>query len=57
MEGTISIWSLLLDACRIYGNLEVAKCAAEKSLIIDPHDGLVYVLYNFFTCMLQLIFN
>lgn len=43
LEATASIWSSLLGACRIHGNLEVAERVAERSLILDPHDGAVYV--------------
>lgn len=43
LEATAAIWSSLLGACRIHGNLEIAERAAERSLRIDPHDGAVYV--------------
>jgi pentatricopeptide repeat protein len=43
LEATASIWSSLLGACRIHGNLEIAERAAERTLRIDPHDGAVYV--------------
>lgn len=43
LEATASIWSSLLGACRIHGNLEVAERAAERSLSINPYDCAVYV--------------
>lgn len=43
VKPTSSIWSSLLVACRIHGNLDVAERAAERCLMIDPYDGAVYV--------------
>ncbi|KAG0627493.1 hypothetical protein M758_2G205300 [Ceratodon purpureus] len=43
LEATASIWSSLLGACRIHGNLEIAERAAERCLMMDPREGAVYV--------------
>lgn len=44
MEGDAIIWGCLLSACRIYGNTEMAKRAAEKVNELDPEETMGYVL-------------
>ena len=39
-------WRSLLAACRIHGNLELARKTAEHLLELDPSDDSAYVLYS-----------
>ncbi|KAJ0969457.1 hypothetical protein J5N97_022334 [Dioscorea zingiberensis] len=39
-----SIWGLLLEACRIHGDLVLAEEVAEKALELEPHSSLPYVV-------------
>jgi pentatricopeptide repeat protein len=43
IEATSGIWGTLLGACRIYGNVELAECAANHCLKLDPENAAVYV--------------
>eukprot|EP01018_Ginkgo_biloba_P022446 Gb_27176 [translate_table: standard] len=40
------IWRTLLGACRIHGNLELGKRAAECALELEPDDAATYVLLS-----------
>ncbi|KAK3010131.1 hypothetical protein RJ639_011788 [Escallonia herrerae] len=40
------VWRSLLAACRIHGNLELGRKAAEHLLKSDPSDDSAYVLYS-----------
>ncbi|PWA68022.1 hypothetical protein CTI12_AA313660 [Artemisia annua] len=40
------IWRSLLSACRVAGNLEMGKYAAEKAIQIDPNDSGSYILLS-----------
>ncbi|XP_057983005.1 pentatricopeptide repeat-containing protein At2g29760, chloroplastic-like [Malania oleifera] len=40
------IWRALLGACRIHGNVEVAKIAGQKLLETEPDHGAQYVLLS-----------
>jgi pentatricopeptide repeat protein len=40
------VWRSLLGACRVYGNLEKGKRAAEYLLALEPHDAATYVLLS-----------
>nr|XP_043626081.1 pentatricopeptide repeat-containing protein At4g39530 [Erigeron canadensis] len=40
------IWRSLLSACRVSGNLEMAKYAAEMAILNDPKDSGSYVLLS-----------
>ncbi|KGN44257.1 pentatricopeptide repeat-containing protein At2g42920, chloroplastic [Cucumis sativus] len=44
IEKDAIIWGCLLSACRIYGNTEMAKRAAEKVNELDPEETMGYVL-------------
>ncbi|KAM1449443.1 hypothetical protein ACFX14_008267 [Malus domestica] len=44
MEPTESAWGALLNACKIHGNVEMAKLSAERLLELDPEDSGIYVL-------------
>lgn len=40
------VWRALLSACRIYGDVELAKCAAENILKLEPCNSSVSVLLS-----------
>ncbi|KAL6959364.1 Pentatricopeptide repeat-containing protein [Sarracenia purpurea var. burkii] len=40
------VWRSLLSACRIAGNIELGKYAAEKAISVDPNDSGSYVLLS-----------
>eukprot|EP01018_Ginkgo_biloba_P019951 Gb_11581 [translate_table: standard] len=40
------VWRTLLSACRVHGNLEIGKRAAERILELEPHDTATYVLLS-----------
>ncbi|XP_073003561.1 pentatricopeptide repeat-containing protein At5g65570 [Typha latifolia] len=40
------LWRTLLSACKIHGNLEMAKKAARKLLELDPADDGTYILLS-----------
>eukprot|EP01018_Ginkgo_biloba_P026789 Gb_37516 [translate_table: standard] len=40
------VWQTFLGACRIYGNVEGAKRAAECVIELEPHDPSTYVLMS-----------
>lgn len=42
MGGDVYVWGGLLGGCRIHGNVEIAKEAAENVMKIKPDDGGVY---------------
>lgn len=44
MVPSESAWGALLNACRMHGNVELAKLSAQKVLELDPQDGGIYVL-------------
>ncbi|CBI33393.3 unnamed protein product, partial [Vitis vinifera] len=46
INANAGIWGALLGACRIHGNLELAKFAAEKLLEFEPHKTSNYVLLS-----------
>ncbi|KAF9598668.1 hypothetical protein IFM89_029918 [Coptis chinensis] len=33
------VWGALLNACKIYGNVELAECASKHLVELDPQDG------------------
>ena len=39
-----SAWGALLNACRMHGNVELAKLSAQKLFDLDPEDSGIYVL-------------
>ncbi|KAB5574403.1 hypothetical protein DKX38_001597 [Salix brachista] len=43
-EPSAAAWGALIHACRMHGNVEVAKIAAPRLLELDPEDSGVYVL-------------
>ncbi|XP_061978888.1 pentatricopeptide repeat-containing protein At2g22410, mitochondrial-like [Populus nigra] len=44
MEPSAAAWGALVHACRMHGNVEVAKIAAPRLLELDPEDSGIYVL-------------
>ncbi|XP_065859196.1 pentatricopeptide repeat-containing protein At2g22410, mitochondrial-like [Euphorbia lathyris] len=42
MEPSEAAWGALLNGCRMYGNVELAKHAAEKLMDLDPGDSGIY---------------
>ncbi|WCJ23834.1 Pentatricopeptide repeat (PPR) superfamily protein [Euphorbia peplus] len=42
MEPSKAVWGALLNGCRMYGNVEMAKYAAGKLIDLDPGDSGVY---------------
>ncbi|XP_057840840.2 putative pentatricopeptide repeat-containing protein At5g09950 [Cryptomeria japonica] len=40
------IWRTLLGACRVYGNMEIGKRAADCLLNLEPQDSATYVLLS-----------
>ncbi|KAF3441404.1 hypothetical protein FNV43_RR15318 [Rhamnella rubrinervis] len=42
MGGDVFVWGGLLGGCRIHGNVEIAKKAAENVMKVKPEDGGVY---------------
>ena len=44
MEPDKAVWGAVLNACRMHGNLELGKLAAEKLIELDPNDSGIYVL-------------
>ncbi|KAL0327740.1 UNVERIFIED_CONTAM: Pentatricopeptide repeat-containing protein, chloroplastic [Sesamum angustifolium] len=44
MEPHEAIWGALLNGCRMHGNVELGKFAAEKLIVLDPKDSGTYML-------------
>ncbi|XP_042490489.1 pentatricopeptide repeat-containing protein At2g22410, mitochondrial-like isoform X2 [Macadamia integrifolia] len=44
MEPDEAAWGALLNACRMHGNVELGKLAADKLLHLDPKDSGIYAL-------------
>ncbi|CAM0943085.1 unnamed protein product [Alopecurus aequalis] len=40
------VWRTLLGACRVHKNVELGKLAADKLLLLEPHDSATYVLLS-----------
>ncbi|KAH9532510.1 hypothetical protein CY35_18G001700 [Sphagnum magellanicum] len=45
-EPHVATWKALLSACRIHGNVEMAKCIAKRILEIEPKNAASYVLLS-----------
>eukprot|EP01018_Ginkgo_biloba_P012654 Gb_23605 [translate_table: standard] len=45
-EADAMIWRTLLGACRVHGNMELGKRAAECILELEPQDSAAYVLLS-----------
>ncbi|OAY80906.1 Pentatricopeptide repeat-containing protein [Ananas comosus] len=46
IEPAAVVWRSLLSACRVFGNIEIGKYAAEMALAADPTDSGPYVLLS-----------
>lgn len=46
VPSTDLVWRSLLAACKIHGNLEIGRKAAENLFKLDPSDDSAYVLYS-----------
>ncbi|KAH0649194.1 hypothetical protein KY290_033257 [Solanum tuberosum] len=44
VEPDKAVWGALLNGCRMHGDVELAKVAAEKLIELDPQDSGIYVL-------------
>ncbi|XP_041016698.1 pentatricopeptide repeat-containing protein At2g22410, mitochondrial-like isoform X2 [Juglans microcarpa x Juglans regia] len=44
MGASVAAWGALLNACRMHGNVELAKVSAYKLLELDPEDSGIYSL-------------
>eukprot|EP01018_Ginkgo_biloba_P000686 Gb_34816 [translate_table: standard] len=45
-EPNALVWRTLLGACRVHGNMELGKRAAESALNLEPEDAATYVLLS-----------
>ena len=46
LQPSGGVWRSLLGACRVYGNLDKGKNAAECLLELEPHDATTYVFLS-----------
>ncbi|KAL5221432.1 hypothetical protein ABZP36_026145 [Zizania latifolia] len=46
VEPNAVIWSTLLSACRVHADVELAKLAASKLLVLEPDNSSIYVLLS-----------
>eukprot|EP01018_Ginkgo_biloba_P017290 Gb_15235 [translate_table: standard] len=46
MEPGAVVWRTLLGACRIHGNMELGKYAAQRALELEPQDDASHVLLS-----------
>ncbi|KAG6704707.1 hypothetical protein I3842_07G145800 [Carya illinoinensis] len=50
MEPNSGVWGALLSACRIYGNIELGKEAAEQLIALEPSDPRNYIMLSNIYC-------
>uniref|UniRef100_A0ACD5VUA8 Uncharacterized protein n=1 Tax=Avena sativa TaxID=4498 RepID=A0ACD5VUA8_AVESA len=46
VEPNAVIWTTLLSACRVHADVELAKLAASKLLVMEPDNSSIYVLLS-----------
>lgn len=46
MEPNSGVWGALLGACRVYGNIELGKEAADRLFALDPSDSRNYIMLS-----------
>ncbi|KAK1666773.1 hypothetical protein QYE76_054932 [Lolium multiflorum] len=46
VEPNAVIWTTLLSACRVHGDVKLAKLAASKLLLMEPDNSSIYVLLS-----------
>lgn len=46
LEPNSGVWGALLGACRVYGNIDLGKEAAEKMIALDPLDPRNYIMLS-----------
>lgn len=46
IEADLSIWLSVLGACSTHGNLELAKLAFDRAVLMEPNQASVYVLMS-----------
>ncbi|TKW19087.1 hypothetical protein SEVIR_5G475000v4 [Setaria viridis] len=46
IKPAAAVWRSLLSACRLFGNVEIGRYAAEMALLVDPLDSGPYVLLS-----------
>jgi pentatricopeptide repeat protein len=46
IKPAAAVWRSLLSACRLFGNAEIGRYAAEMALLVDPLDSGPYVLLS-----------
>ncbi|KAK9115535.1 hypothetical protein Sjap_014482 [Stephania japonica] len=45
-KPSVLVWQTLLGACRVHGDMETGRRAAEKALVLDKEDPSTYVLLS-----------
>ncbi|CAL4893266.1 unnamed protein product [Urochloa decumbens] len=46
IKPAAAVWRSLLSACRLFGDVEIGRYAAEMALLVDPSDSGPYVLLS-----------
>lgn len=44
MKPDAAVWGAMLNGCKMHGNLELGKLAADKLVLLDPKDSGIYTL-------------
>ncbi|KAL3835308.1 hypothetical protein ACJIZ3_010044 [Penstemon smallii] len=47
LKPGVLIWQTLLGACRVHGDMDTARRAAEHVLALDENDSSTYLMWNF----------
>ncbi|KAL5557198.1 hypothetical protein UlMin_039434 [Ulmus minor] len=53
MKPDVVVWGAMLGACRIHGNVEIAKQILKQLLELEPHSSGLYVLLSNIFCEAQ----